>query len=164
MHFYVILIIPVVSVFLAFLSQHGFQNKGSITQTGSALETSLEQINSNNQANLYSVGEKIKLKVTQDGDGNQIKSYIENDGGSLRSAELLQDGSYNKIYLSLKGNGFTDASLDQRVVITQTGNFHDLNVHREPFSTPIEITQTSPPGVEGMKVNISTSAFYFPMK
>ncbi|HZH72418.1 MAG TPA: hypothetical protein VFD91_08000 [Mariniphaga sp.] len=147
-----------------FVSQDGIQNKGYVTQTGSALETSLEQINSNNQATLHSVGEKIKLKVTQDGDGNQIKSYIENDGGSIRSAELLQEGNYNKIDLSLKGNGFTDPSLDQRVVLTQSGNYHDLTVHQDPFSSPIEITQTSPPGVEGMKVNISTSAFYFPMK
>ena len=144
--------------------QDGIKNSAFITQTGSGLDTQLEQYKSNNLANLYSVGENIRVRARQNGDGNHISSYIENDGGSLRSAVLLQEGNYNKINLSLKGNGFADPSMEQRVAISQFGNAHELNVSRDPFSVPLNITQTAGSGGEGMKVDITNSDFYFPMK
>ena len=146
------------------VNQDGFGNSGYIEQTGSGLETQLWQYNSGNKANLWSVGENIRTLVKQDGVGNLINSYIENTGYVLRSATLLQEGNDNRIDLSLRGDGFGNTPAEQTAVINQFGNGHMAKANIDPYSAPIEIIQT--PGVngEGMKIDISTSTFSFPMK
>jgi len=146
------------------VNQDGSGNSGYIEQTGSGLETQLWQYNSGNKANLWSVGENIRTLVKQDGVGNLINSYIENTGYVLRSATLLQEGNDNRIDLSLRGDGFGNTTAEQTAVINQFGNGHMAKANIDPFSAPIEIIQT--PGVngEGMKIDISTSTFSFPMK
>lgn len=146
------------------VNQNGTGNRGYIEQPGSGLETYLWQYNANNEANLWSVGENIHTSVKQDGEGNVINSYIENTGLVLRSAALLQEGNDNRIDLSLKGDGFGGNAAEQTVVINQNGNQHEVKAFMEPFSAPLEINQT--PGVngEGMKIDVSTSTFSFPMK
>ena len=146
------------------VNQNGTGNRGYIEQTGSGLETYLWQYNANNEANLWSVGENIHTSVKQDGEGNVINSYIENTGLVLRSAALVQEGNDNRIDLSLKGDGFGANAAEQTVVINQKGNQHEVKAFMEPFSAPLEINQT--PGVngEGMKIDVSTSTFSFPMK
>jgi hypothetical protein len=146
------------------VNQNGIGNRGYIEQTGSGLETYLWQYNANNEANLWSVGENIHTSVKQDGEGNVMNSYIENTGLVLRSAALLQEGNDNRIDLSLKGDGFGGNAAEQTVVINQNGNQHEVNAFMEPFSAPLEINQT--PGVngEGMKIDVSTSTFSFPLR
>lgn len=149
---------------LVMMNHDGVGNAGYIEHAGSDLKTYLHQHGLNNEANLWSVGTNILTSVKQDGQGNVIKSYIENYGVNLRSAALLQDGNQNTIDLSLKGNGFGNNLLEQIVIINQYGNQHEVTAFIEPFSTPVEIKQYSGTGGEGMKVNISTSTFNFPMK
>jgi hypothetical protein len=149
---------------LVMVNQDGMGNTGYIEQTGSELETWLWQYNFTNEANLWSVGKKILTSVKQDGEGNLINSYIENDGVNLRSATLLQEGNQNRIDLSLKGDGFSNNPIEQTVIINQYGNRHEVKAFMEPFSEPIEINQYPGTGGEGMKVDISTSTYNFPMK
>jgi hypothetical protein len=145
-------------------NQDGIGNAGYIKQTGSGLETLLWQFNSFNEANLWSVGNNINTHVKQDGEWNIINSYIENDGLNPRSAMLLQEGNRNKINLALLGDGFGSSNIAQEVIINQFGNEHEVKALMEPFSSPVEINQYPGPGGEGMKVDISTSTFSFPMK
>jgi hypothetical protein len=144
--------------------QEGSQNSIYIDQSGSFLETRFLQYKSNNEANLWSVGEKIKVAVKQDGDGNKINSYIENSRNVFRSASLLQEGNFNKIELSLIGDGFTDHTIEQTIIINQYGNQHEVKAFMEPFYNPLEITQTPGTNGEGMKIDVSTSTFSFPTK
>ena len=149
---------------LAIINQDGIRNTGYIEQTGSELKTYLGQYNLNNEANLWSVGGNIRTTVKQDGEGNIINSYIENDRLNLRTAMLLQEGNDNIIDLSLKGDGFGSSLAEQAVIINQFGNQHEVKALMNPFSSPFEINQYPGIGGEGMKVNISTSTFNFPMK
>ncbi len=149
---------------LVMINQKGIGNDGYIEQMGSEIKTYLWQKNLNNEANLWSVGKNILTSVKQDGEGNVINSYIENYGISSRSATFLQDGNRNRIDISLIGNGFENNLAEQTVIINQYGNQHEVEAHMEPFSAPIEINQYPGMGGEGMKVNISTSSFNFPMK
>lgn len=144
--------------------QNGNRNSGIIEQIGSGLNTYLLQDGSFNESNLWSEGNNIHTQIKQNGDGNIINSYIENDGVDLRSATLLQKGNQNRIDLSLIGNGFDNNPVAQTVIINQFGSQHEVKAFMEPFSAPVEITQYPGIGGEGMKVNISTSTFNFPMK
>lgn len=149
---------------LVMINQDGIENTGYIEQTGSELKTFLWQNNLTNEANLWSVGKNILTSVKQNGEGNVINSYIENYGVSSRSATFLQDGNRNRIDISLIGIGFENNLAEQTVIINQFGNQHEVKAHMEPLSSPIEINQYPGIGGEGMKVNISNSAFNFPMK
>lgn len=149
---------------LVMMNQEGSGNEGYIEQTGTELKTYLWQYDLNNEANLWSVGKNILTSVKQDGDGNIVNSYIENDGVILRSARLLQEGNQNRIDISLMGNGLGNNLVEQTAIINQYGNQHEVIALIEPFSAPFEINQYPGMGGEGMKVNISTSAFNFPMK
>jgi hypothetical protein len=146
------------------VSQEGTQNNSYIIQSGSEMQTLLQQFNSNNDAKLQSVGKNIKITVFQSGDGNQINSYIENHGPQTRLAEFTQEGNFNKINLSLRGDGFTNSAPEQRMEINQYGNSHELNAFMDPFSAPLEINQTPGLNGEGMKIDVNTSLFNFPMK
>ena len=149
---------------LVMMNQDGIENKSYIEQTGSEIKTYLWQYNSANDANLWSLGQNIQTSVKQNGEGNIVNSFIENYGVNLRSATLLQEGNQNRIDLSLKGNGFGNNLVEQTVIINQFGNQHEVQAFMEPFSAPIEINQYPGIGGEGMKVNVSTSTFNFPMK
>lgn len=149
---------------LVMISQEGISNASYIEQTGSELTTYLWQYNIANEANLWSIGKNILTTVKQTGDGNIINSYIENDGINLRSASLLQEGNDNRIDLSLKGDGFGNNPIEQTVIINQFGNHHEVIAIMRPFSVPLEIKQTSGTNGEGMKIDVSTSTFNFPMK
>lgn len=144
--------------------QNGNRNSAIIEQIGTSLNTYLSQDGSFNESNIKSEGNNIHTQIKQKGDGNVINSYIENYGVNLRSATLLQNGNQNMIDLSLKGDGFGNNLVEQKLKINQYGNKHELEVVRNPFSTPIEINQYAGAGGEGMKVEISTSTFNFPMK
>jgi hypothetical protein len=146
------------------IKQDGTGNAGYMEQTGSELETHLWQYGLSNEANLWSVGNNINTHVKQDGEWNIINSYIENDGLNPRSAMLLQEGNRNKINLALLGDGFGSSNIAQEVIINQFGNEHEVKAFVEPFSSPVEINQYPGPGGEGMKIDISTSDFNFPMK
>lgn len=149
---------------LVMMNQDGIENKSYIEQNGSEIKTYLWQYNSANEANLWSLGQNIQTSVKQNGEGNIVNSYIENYGVNLRSATLFQEGNQNRIDLSLKGNGFGNNLVEQTVIINQFGNQHEVQAFMEPFSAPIEINQYPGIGGEGMKVNVSTSTFNFPMK
>lgn len=149
---------------LVMINQDGIENTGYIEQTGSELKTYLWQYNLDNEANLWSIGKNILTSVKQQGEGNIINSYIENDGGNQRSATLLQRGNQNRIDLSLIGNEFENNPIEQTAIINQYGNQHEVKAFIEPFTAPLEINQYSGMGGEGMKVEVSTSTFNFPMK
>ncbi len=149
---------------LVMINQDGIGNSSYIEQTGSELKTYLWQYNTDNEANLWLRGKNILTSVKQQGEGNIINSYIENEGGNQRSATLLQRGNQNRIDLSLIGKEFENNPIEQTAIINQYGNQHEVKAFIEPFTAPLEINQYSGIGGEGMKVEISTSTFNFPMK
>lgn len=142
---------------LVMVNQDGIANTGYIEHSGSELTTHLWQYNIGNEANLWLVGKNILTSVKQDGERNVVNSYIENDGVNKRSATFLQEGNYNRIDFSLRASH----PMEQVAIINQYGNQHQVEAHMEPSSAPVTIDQY---GAEGMKVNVSTSAFNFPMK
>ena len=142
---------------LVMMNQDGIANAGYIEHSGSELTTHLWQYNIGNEANLWLVGKNILTSVKQNGERNVVNSYIENDGVNKRSATFLQEGNQNKIDFSLIGSH----PMEQVAIINQYGNQHQVEAHMEPSSAPFTIDQH---GAEGMKVNVSTSAFNFPMK
>ena len=142
---------------LVLVNQDGIANTGYIEHSGSELTTHLWQYNIGNEANLWLVGKNILTSVKQDGERNVVNSYIENDGVNKRSATFLQEGNYNRIDFSLRASH----PMEQVAIINQYGNQHQVEAHMEPSSAPVTIDQY---GAEGMKVNVSTSAFNFPMK
>ena len=149
---------------LLMMNQEGIRNSSYIEQTGLEIQTYLWQYNLANEANVWSAGKNIMTSVKQNGERNLVNSFIENYGVSLRSAMLLQEGNQNRIDLSLKGDGFSNNRTEQTVIINQYGNQNEVQAFMEPFSAPIEINQYPGFRGEGMKVNISTSTFNFPMK
>ncbi|MEX2595232.1 MAG: hypothetical protein WD426_20890 [Anditalea sp.] len=146
------------------LSQKGYGNSGFIEQAGTGLNSRVIQRGNRNETNLWSIGQNINTFSSQVGDGNVINSYIKDEGITPRSASLIQEGNQNRIDLSLMGNGIESHTMDQHVRITQQGNQHEISALMEPFSAPFEITQTPGANGEGMKVNVSTSQFNFPMR
>ena len=142
---------------LVMMNQDGIANAGYIEHSGSELTTHLWQYNIGNEANLWLVGKNILTSVKQNGERNVVNSYIENDGVNKRSATFLQEGNYNRIDFSLRASH----PMEQVAIINQYGNQHQVEAHMEPSSAPVTIDQY---GAEGMKVNVSTSAFNFPMK
>jgi|SRR5690554_6065620 len=144
--------------------QDGTKNYTSSKQSGTQINTLIEQYNSNNKADIISKGENIHVRARQNGNYNKINSYIENDGSSKRSADLLQAGDGNHINLDLRGDGFGSSTEEQWVKITQQGNGHEAIAIKNPFSASFEIEQMPGAGGAGMKVEVSTSDFYFPMK
>ncbi|MEX2513446.1 MAG: hypothetical protein WD398_11115 [Cyclobacteriaceae bacterium] len=147
-----------------FMKQAGMRNSGYIDQSGSGLRTELNQSGNQNEANLWSIGEGVITSVLQNGNENSINSYLSQEGINKRSAVLIQEGDQNSIDLSLVGNGFGTNVMDQNVRISQFGNQHEVDARMEDFSSSFEITQHPGANGEGMKVNISTSQFNFPMR
>jgi hypothetical protein len=141
------------------IEQAGQANQAVTEQNGTALQSIIIQQQSQNNAFLRSEGRNVQANATQIGEDNLINSYIENQGAGTRSALFQQQGSQNHIEFSLPGATETD----QYIRISQTGVQHEVIANMEPFTTPLEITQT--PGIngEGMRINISSSASGFPI-
>lgn len=148
----------------AIINQNGTSNYGYLEQTGFLLSGLINQTGSGNLANIWSKGDQITVASDQQGDRNVINSYIENLGVMTRSAMLRQIGNDNRIDLSLVGNDFTPPGLNQSVNISQFGNQNNVSALMENFGNPISITQNPGIGGEGMSINISNSAFSFPMR
>ena len=142
---------------LVMINQDGIGNAAYTEHSGSELKTYLWQYNLTNEANLWSMGKSILTSVKQDGEENIVNSYIENDGANKRSLTFLQEGNQNRIDFSLIGSH----PMEQVVIINQYGNHHEVKAHLEPSNAALEINQY---GRDGMKVDVSTSTFYFPMK
>lgn len=140
-------------------------NSAYIDQKGSGHGAMLIQKGIGNEANLWSEGNLTVAKAIQFGDGNLINSYINNRNSLPKGALLVQEGNNNRIDFALLGNNDNlDESLTQAVSIRQTGNELEVNAVFESVETPVYIEQKSGPGGGGMKVDVSTSDFYFPMK
>jgi len=146
------------------VNQDGQLNAGYIEQNGYSLQTQLWQFGSGNEASLWSEGNHINMEVKQDGNDNTINSFIENYVLVSRSAYLLQQGNNNRIELALFGDAVPTLSNAQELQISQTGNNHSLQANLENTFESFTVTQTAGINGEGMQVNISNSAFSFPMK
>lgn len=155
---------PGAAVNTVMVTQDGIGNTGYINQNGSGNETRLWQYNSSNEASLWSEGNNITTLAKQDGEGNVIKSYIENPGLDARTAMLIQEGNRNRIELALYGDAMPTGVSSQDVKVSQYGNNHTVQLMKEDYFNPIEITQTPGAGGAGMHVNVSSSWIDFPLK
>lgn len=145
------------------ISQEGSGNMGYVEQLGSQNQTNLRQLGSFNEASLWAIGQNISINSLQEGRGNVVNAYLEYSGLSGRSADLVQVGNGNRIDIALLGNGFVSSGL-QVAEVRQLGNQHTLEAIIDPFSGPISVTQNPGANGAGMSLNISTSAFNFPMR
>lgn len=144
--------------------QSGISNSGYLNQSGSLNQTFLKQNGNGNEANIWSSGQQIFTGAIQMGSNNKLNSYIENQGVLPKAAVIKQNGSNNTVELALLGNGWMSDSWPKAAAITQNGNNLEFSAKLESFSSPVLINQQSGQTGEGMKINISNSAFYFPMK
>jgi hypothetical protein len=140
-------------------------NNAWIEQTGSGHGARLLQNGSGNEANLWSVGSLSLTVAKQEGEGNLINSYIDNQKLLPKGALLLQNGNNNSIEFALLGNdGFWKDSWPRAAYIKQNGNDLEVSALFDSYSWPVYIEQQSGPGGAGMKVNVSTTDFSFFMK
>lgn len=139
-------------------------NSSYIEQTGSGHSTLLLQHGSGNEANLWSAGSLTDTRAIQSGNGNRIDSYLGNTSTTIKTAVFVQGGDNNIIEFALSGNTSVETqALSQVASIRQTGNDLQVTAFFESLGSPLEIEQHSGPA-GGMKVDVSTSDFYFPMK
>jgi minor curlin subunit len=143
--------------------QQGAANAGYVEQVGSAHTTVLLQNGSGNEANIWSVGDYTVTLINQQGYDNTINSYIDNQGFLPKAVLLQQYGNYNHIDFALLGNGCLWNSWPQAAYIKQTGNNLEATAVFDWYISPVYIEQQSGAG-GGMSVNVSTTAFSFPMK
>lgn len=140
-------------------------NNAYIKQTGSGHGTFLIQNGIENEANLWSVGSLSITKVKQRGDGNIINSYIDNEKFLPKGALLIQSGNNNSIDFALLGNdGFWSDSWPRAAFVKQNGNDLGVTALFDSYNCPIYIEQQSGPDGGGMKIDVSTTDFYFPGK
>ncbi len=119
----------------AIVNQQGSNNKGQVIQQGNQLTITLNQTGNSNKTNSWSVGQNIDTEIYQTGNHNVVRSYVENH-------DLLTK--------------FTS--------ITQTGDHLEITTKQGVFSPSLIINQHSGFFGQGMKVNVSHSDFYLPMK
>lgn len=145
------------------LRQTGDNNYGYFEQIGSQNLINMVQSGFGNESSLWSIGQNITINSSQEGTRNVINAYLENEGIVSRTADLIQVGNGNRIEIALLGNGFVSSGV-QSAEVRQTGNQNTLEAIFDPFMAPISVTQN--PGVngEGMRLNISTSSFNFPLR
>lgn len=144
--------------------QSGSSNTGYIKQVGELHFTKLMQNGIGNEANIWQKGQKVAGEISQKGSNNFINSYVDNQLFLPKVTKLEQIGISNSIEIALTGNGCWSNSWPLAALIEQNGNNHSISAKLESFSSPVLINQQSGPTGEGMKINISNSAFYFPMK
>lgn len=149
---------------MSVINQNGSHNYGYTEQSGYNLKSYINQSGNKNQSNLWSKGDQITISVDQQGDRNIVNAFIENIGIMSRSAMLRQSGMDNIIELSIVGSDISSSLGSQPISITQFGNQNNVSALMENFGSPIEITQTPGAGGQGMSVNVSNSAFSFPMR
>lgn len=137
-------------------------NKALVIQKGTGHGTMLIQDGTGNEANIHSEGILTVTKVMQEGNQNVINSTIENRIELPVGARLVQEGNNNIMNFSLENNAYQNQSTPASV--SQFGNNLEINAAFDSYSTPVTIEQNSGPGGGGMKVNISTSDFNFPMR
>jgi minor curlin subunit len=143
--------------------QQGQTNIGYIEQTGDAHATLLNQEGQGNEANLWSEGSLTYTQIDQTGSYNTINSYIDNHGLLPKAALLQQTGNNNSIDFALLGNGCLSDSWPKGAYIKQTGNDLEVTALFDSYQCPVYIEQQS--GANGgMSINVSTTAFNFPMK
>ena len=132
-------------------------------QIGSQNQANLRQLGSFNEASLWAMGQNIFINSNQEGIGNVIRAFLEDNGTLGRIANLVQVGNGNRIDLALLGNGTIFSGVPSAEV-RQEGNQHSLEAIIDPFTGPITVTQN--PGINGtgMSLNISTSLFNFPAR
>lgn len=146
------------------VDQNGIGNSGYIQQIGAAHLSVLIQNGAGNEANLWSEGAATATIAYQNGDDNFINSYIKNQRVFPKSALLIQEGNNNSIELALIGNGFLNTSWPKAAVVVQQGNDLELSAKLDSYQSPLYISQQSGIYGGGMEINISNSAFNFPMK
>lgn len=141
-----------------------FSNRVIINQNGNNHSTQVVQTGSGNEATLFSAGNFTKMEVKQSGDNNSIFGFLNNNTLQLYSAMLEQKGDGNKIKLALL---MVDEipGLERVVSVSQTGNDLNFSFSRTYDSpdVPVNIEQKSGLNGQGMDVNVTTSAFYFPL-
>jgi hypothetical protein len=140
-------------------------NSAYIEQTGSGHGTLLLQNGNGNEANLWSVGKLSLTIVKQEGNANSINSYIDNQKILPKGALLIQNGDNNSIDFALLGNdGIWSDSWPRVAFIKQNGNDLEVTALFDSYDCPVYIEQQSGPKGGGMKIDVSTTDFAFPMK
>ncbi len=139
-------------------------NKAIINQIGNNHNTRLQQNGSGNEANLLSTGLSTSTEINQNGDWNKVLFSLENKDDFLKAAQVLQTGNNNLVDLKITGNRLFGETDTKDAVITQNGNNNSFSGVMESYKSPIIVNQQAGPNGEGMKVDISTSDFYLPMK
>lgn len=146
------------------VDQLNFGNRASIEQSGFGHGTKLRQNGTGNEAKIGLNGNLTTIQIVQEGDGNRINSYINNQSGTTQGAFMEQYGNSNKIDFAQTGyDGYSAESLSKAAYISQKGNNLEVNAAFDSFN-PVHIEQQSGPGGGGMQVNVSTSDFSFPMR
>lgn len=141
---------------LSFQTQNN--NFGRIEQSGEGHQTILIQNGIGNYADLDSEGSDSYNYVLQNGNNNEVKSVVENDNLDTRTAMLIQWGNNNKIDLPVEVKA-------QGVNVFQLGNGHEADITGSVGNySPINVTQFGGLGSRGMKIEINSSYFSFPMR
>lgn len=147
-----------------FTDQNGISNNTFINQTGTSHATGLIQKGNFNDAQINSIGQLTSTVVNQNGDWNKVNFSIENIDDFLKAAQVLQTGNNNLVDLKITGSRLFWESDVKDAVVAQTGNNHSFSAVLDSYKSPIVVNQQAGPNGEGMKVDISTSDFYFPNK
>ncbi len=144
--------------------QHGKNNSGYVIQDGTNLNTQINQKGNGNEANTWSIGQNIYTKIVQRGKENMVNNYVENNYETPILTIVSQRGKNNNVELSLLDSNTSLNDLDNKAIITQNGNNLEFSAQLESLSSPLIVEQESGTSGEGMKVEVSNSDFYFPMK
>lgn len=132
-------------------------NFGRIEQSGEGHQTILIQNGIGNYADLDSEGSDTYNFVLQNGNNNEVNAILENDNLNTRTAMLIQWGNNNKIDFPVEVKA-------QEVNVFQFGNGHEADITGSVGNySPINVTQFGGSGNRGMKVEITSSYFSFPM-
>jgi len=136
-------------------------NSGYIKQVGAHHTSILYQNGSDNEANLWSLGERTFSEAYQYGNGNDINAYVDNQGILPKAFLLQQIGDNNSMDVALLGNGDRWYKRLPKVLdVNQFGNDNNLELVLEQSIFPgIKVTQNG-----GMNLSVKQSDFYFPMK
>ena len=144
------------SVYILNAEQNGNNNNGTLDQSGNNHESLLLQEGNNNVASLFSAGAYTQNRVYQDGNGNEVYSFIENYTLTQKSATSLQAGNNNEITLNFLSG--TENPTPFGLLIDQDGNNNMADVTFDNYNIPyIKIEQSG-----GAKVIIHNSDFNYP--
>ncbi len=119
----------------AIVKQQGSNNNSYIFQQGNNLTITVNQTGNSNETNSWSVGENIYTEIYQNGNNNVVNNYVENHDLSPKFTYITQNG--NNLECTAK-----QASSTSTLIIEQQSGFCG----------------------EGMKVEVSNSDFYCPLK